>query len=544
LPRQWCTREKPAGDDPEVITMCALRFLRSRCDFALITAAVIGLLAVPVSGVADPPQTISETQILGYGDYSSFGNEFGAAVDVSGNVIFVGDPLRNAYSGAVYVYEREMVGPWSPLQRIDGEWDATLGAAVAIDGGRALVGVPVRGWYFVPVGVVLEYLQQADGTWIQVGRIDTPADATQFGRDVAFNDGTAVVSAEGWESNPEVVIVYEKIAGGWQEVYRWTGSSRALAVQGTTILIGDPGYDGAGENTGAVHELRRNDQGLWQAAGLIVADNETPGARFGTSVAMDGPRVLVGSDGAAYVFEFGQPDGWTQRQRIVAPEPGLVETFGTPVALDNRIAVVAASEAEDPQTGHQPGKGYVFVRNAAGNWALRAILETTDRAGFREMRMDGGYLAVGDRQQSESQDPGEYWPVGAAYAFDLSALHGPLDVSIDVKPGNARNVINPARKGRLWVAILSDEAFDALQVDPGTVELGPGAAKADRFRVKDVNRDRMPDLVLRFRTPDVGLQCGDTELELTAETFAGESVIGTDAVSTVGCKKPQKGTKR
>jgi hypothetical protein len=50
--------------------------------------------------------------------------------------------------------------------------------------------------------------------------------------------------------------------------------------------------------------------------------------------------------------------------------------------------------------------------------------------------------------------------------------------------------------------------------------------------------------MLRFRTPEVGLQCGDTELELTGETYAGESIVGTDAVKIIGCKKPKKGKEK
>ena len=106
-------------------------------------------------------------------------------------------------------------------------------------------------------------------------------------------------------------------------------------------------------------------------------------------------------------------------------------------------------------------------------------------------------------------------------------------------------MINPHSKGRFWLAILSDEEFDALQVNPATVALGPAEASPDRFRVKDVNRDRLPDLMLRFRTPEVGLQCGDTKVELTGETYAGDRIIGTDAVKTVGCKeKLKKGKKK
>jgi hypothetical protein len=33
-------------------------------------------------------------------------------------------------------------------------------------------------------------------------------------------------------------------------------------------------------------------------------------------------------------------------------------------------------------------------------------------------------------------------------------------------------------------------------------------------------------------------------VELTGETYAGDSIVGSDAVNTVGCKKPKKGMKK
>lgn len=110
------------------------------------------------------------------------------------------------------------------------------------------------------------------------------------------------------------------------------------------------------------------------------------------------------------------------------------------------------------------------------------------------------------------------------------------EVAIDFKPGNARNVINPRNRGRFWLAILSGDDVDAPQVDPGSVALGAGEAAPDRYRIRDVNRDRAADLVLRFRTPAVGIACGDTNLELVGETYSGDSVHGTDMIRTVGCK--------
>jgi hypothetical protein len=108
-------------------------------------------------------------------------------------------------------------------------------------------------------------------------------------------------------------------------------------------------------------------------------------------------------------------------------------------------------------------------------------------------------------------------------------------------------VINPRHRGRFWLAILSGENVDALQVDPRSVTLGAGEAAPDRYRVRDVNRDRAADLLLRFRTPAVGIACGDTMLELVGKTYAGDHIYGADAIRTIGCHPPKpkkKGKKK
>jgi len=114
-------------------------------------------------------------------------------------------------------------------------------------------------------------------------------------------------------------------------------------------------------------------------------------------------------------------------------------------------------------------------------------------------------------------------------------------VIIDIKPGNERNVINPRSKGGVWVAILSDthtgSPFDpSSQVDVPTVEFGPDGAKAIRHKVKDINKDGLGDLLLRFSIPETGVACGDTEATLTGLTFEGVSFTGSDSIKTVGCK--------
>lgn len=114
-------------------------------------------------------------------------------------------------------------------------------------------------------------------------------------------------------------------------------------------------------------------------------------------------------------------------------------------------------------------------------------------------------------------------------------------VDIDIKPGNENNIVNPRAKGGIWIAVLSDtdpaSPFDpSSQVDIQTVEFGPDGAMVVRHKVEDINKDRLGDLLLRFKVSEAGLACGDTEATLTGETFDGQGFTGTDSIKTVGCK--------
>ena len=126
--------------------------------------------------------------------------------------------------------------------------------------------------------------------------------------------------------------------------------------------------------------------------------------------------------------------------------------------------------------------------------------------------------------------------------FDFSGIAGvqlvmqPLPVTIDIKPDSNINPINPGSKGKLTVAILTTEDFDASMVDASIVQFGPSAAAPIRYRLDDVDDDGDWDLALKFNTQETGISCGDTEATLIGETFDGQSFTGTDFIRTVGCK--------
>jgi hypothetical protein len=118
----------------------------------------------------------------------------------------------------------------------------------------------------------------------------------------------------------------------------------------------------------------------------------------------------------------------------------------------------------------------------------------------------------------------------------------PCSLTIDINLGSDTigsdtKAINFRSKGKVPVAILTTDEFDASTVDASTVQFGPDGATPVKYQLKDVDGDGDWDLALKFKTQDTRIACGDTEVTLTAKTLDGTQITGTDSIKTVGCKK-------
>jgi hypothetical protein len=147
-----------------------------------------------------------------------------------------------------------------------------------------------------------------------------------------------------------------------------------------------------------------------------------------------------------------------------------------------------------------------------------------------------------DAGNAEACSPADQLGQPRVAVCDIGAIEFQAEaviVSIDVKPGSARNVVNLKSRGVIPVAILTTDTFDATSVVPESVRFGPNAAMEahGRGHIEDVNRDGRPDLVLHFRTQETGIQCSDQTVQLTGETAAGGELMGSDTITTVGCGK-------
>jgi hypothetical protein len=109
-----------------------------------------------------------------------------------------------------------------------------------------------------------------------------------------------------------------------------------------------------------------------------------------------------------------------------------------------------------------------------------------------------------------------------------------LSVSVDIKPGETPNAVNPRNGGSIPVAILSTAAFDApSQVDATSLRFGRTGNEASLVfcgAPEDVDRDGRRDVVCHFTTAATGFQPGDVQGVLTGKTVGGTAIRGTDSV--------------
>jgi hypothetical protein len=106
-----------------------------------------------------------------------------------------------------------------------------------------------------------------------------------------------------------------------------------------------------------------------------------------------------------------------------------------------------------------------------------------------------------------------------------------VPVGIDIKPGSLPNSINLKSKGKVPVAILSTDDFDAYDVDPDTCVFAN--ANPVHWRMVDVNKDGERDMLLQFMTQELELAKSNTEATLECTTNDGIPIFGTDSVNIV-----------
>jgi streptogramin lyase len=293
---------------------------------------------------------------------------------------------------------------------------------------------------------------------------------------------------------------------------------------------------------------------------LLVADMETCcGPATGRVVRVDpntGAQTLVSSggsfvdplgieveaSGSTLVADFNarmllRIDPSTGGQTTLASFFPDGEPYDVTVAQDGSIFIVDHNERAvikvDPVSGTKTtiSSGGLFDQPVGIAIENSGNILVTDFTSNRVIRVD---QSSGSQTIVASGSPALVNPWGIA-VVPAPAI---LTVAIDIKPGSSPNTVNLGSNGVVPVAILSSATFDATTVNPTTVALAGASARlrgngTPMSSLQDVNDDGRLDLIIQVNTTALQLTDGDTLATLTAQTFEGKLITGSDSVRVV-----------
>lgn len=347
--------------------------------------------------------------------YGYCGADFGMAMAASGDWLLVGEPrtvtdpsrLRPRRrrsddgappppAGSVYAFQRDASGAWAPRQRIDAPEPAdgdAFGAALAVQGGRALVGAPGASRSggneaVEQAGRVFE-LRLVEGRWEHAGELQGPVETEAgFGTALAMD----AVGEDG------------------------AGTER--------VVVGAPG---AAYGVGAAFLFRRTDSGAWSEPTRIEAPEGAQGDVFGADVGLSGEHLWVGAPvtrgietGMAFVFTIDEATvELVDQLRFAEDETNTEDSFGHRVVAGSDVVAVTASGLD-----HGAGGVFVYERSGSSAWEHTDMLVSAP---------DALGAVMGEERRCED---------GAVEIFDCDGieLYAYLPISMLKAPGDARGV--------------------------------------------------------------------------------------------------------
>jgi hypothetical protein len=197
-----------------------------------------------------------------------------------------------------------------------GEYDNSSGASVALDGGRVLVGAPDSGFGNSNVGPVVLVERDAAGACTATKLTDPDGQTFDF------------------LGNDAVDIAGDRILAGM-----WSDNTDAREHAGSVLLF------------------ERNEAGVWEPTKLTDPD-AAANDDFGTGVALDGDRIVVGASGTTSTMTPPARDPWSCWNRTapaVGPPPSSpIPTRPTAPSSDTRSRLGTAGSWSERRTTTPP----------------------------------------------------------------------------------------------------------------------------------------------------------------------------------------------
>jgi nucleoside-specific outer membrane channel protein Tsx len=241
---------------------------------------------------------------------SAFADEFGYSVAISGATAVVGARVKTLggyESAAAYIFVRSG-STWSEQARLTNPGCGGLfGWSVAISGATVVVGAP---------GGAACVFVRSGSSWSEQATLDDPGGAASdgFGDSVAISGFMVVVGAPGSNSSTGAAYVFVRSGTSWSRQAQLTAADGAagddfgssVAISGSTAVVG---ADGSNSQAGAAYVFT-GPGGTWSQQAKLTAADGAGNDQFGYSVAIAKSTAVVGAiglsttglTGAAYVF--------------------------------------------------------------------------------------------------------------------------------------------------------------------------------------------------------------------------------------------------
>ena len=325
---------------------------------------------------------------------SGFFNESSISAAINNSVAVVGLPHNNTdgkvAKGIVYVFEEK--NSWQQVARLipdDGQAEDLFGNSVAISGNTIIVGAKhSKTNNGVTKGAAYIFTKQGD-SWQQTAKLQVSSGKAfdSFGNAVAIDNNVAIVAAKdsdvGGESARGSVYVYKRQGNSWNlttTLIAPNGKSgdefgSSVALNGENIVVGAESYNyGNQVSQGAVYVFKEQSSGRgtsnWKQAAKLIAQDGEGGDHFGSSVDINGNRIVVGAylddvdsdgyfQGSTYLFEESQ-GVWEQFAKLTAEDGTRGDNFGNSVAISDETIIVGAHSA-DVNGKVDQGMAYTFT---------------------------------------------------------------------------------------------------------------------------------------------------------------------------------------
>jgi FG-GAP repeat protein len=202
---------------------------------------------------------------------------------------------------------------------------------------------------------------RAEDVWNEQRAVPDEAGAgAQFGSAVSLDGSLALFGADGENGAHGAAYFYAKGDAGWTELQRITADDPNAAEFGFRTMLRDDiaivTADMSGPNTGqgAAYVFSPDGTGSWTQTQILSLADGTGFDNFGSAIALDGDRVVIGAHGVVIGDNFGQgaayffarsADGWSQMQEILADDGAMNDNFGNSATMVGDTLFIGANAA-------------------------------------------------------------------------------------------------------------------------------------------------------------------------------------------------------